>query len=148
LWHGANWTFVIGGLFHGIGVAATHTIRRLLGPARALPSWLAVVITFHFVTLGWIFFRAPSVHVAFAMLHDASMGGGWSHAAETASANLFVAGLIAVLFVVHRFDDHRRVKAAVRAIRPEILWPILIALWVMAITISQGSSAKFIYFDF
>ena len=32
--------------------------------------------------------------------------------------------------------------------RPEIVWPILIFLWIMAITISQGSSAKFVYFDF
>jgi alginate O-acetyltransferase complex protein AlgI len=148
LWHGANWTFVIWGLFHGIGVAATHTIRRLIGPARALPSWLAVLITFHFVALGWVFFRAPSVHVALAVLHDAVAGGGWSRAGDIASANLFVAGLTAVFFAVHRFDDHRRIKAAVRAIRPEILWPVLVALWVMAITISQGSSAKFIYFDF
>ncbi len=148
LWHGANWTFVIWGLFHGVGVAVTHTVRRALGSARAMPGWLAVLVTFHFVTLGWVFFRAPSVHVALAMLHDAVAGGGWGHAADVASANLFVAILVVIFFAVHRFDDHRRVKAAVRALRPEILWPVLLALWVMAITISQGSSAKFIYFDF
>jgi D-alanyl-lipoteichoic acid acyltransferase DltB (MBOAT superfamily) len=148
LWHGANWTFVIWGVFHGVGVAVTHTIRRLAGGARLLPSWLAVLITFHFVTLGWIFFRAPSVHAALAMLHDAVGGGGWRQAIDVAGANLFVAILIPFFFLCHRFDDHRRVKAAVRALRPEILWPVLVALWVMAITISQGSSAKFIYFDF
>ena len=148
LWHGANWTFVIWGLFHGIGVALTHTIRRMLGPARSLPSWLGVLITFHFVTLGWVFFRAPSVHAAADILRSAVLGGGWGHAATDLAANLFVACLIAVFFVAHRFDDHRRVKLAVRRLRPEILWPMLFALWVMAITISQGSSAKFIYFDF
>jgi len=50
-----------------------------------------------------------------------------------------------VLLLVHRYDDHRRIKAAVRHLRPEILWPVLGLLWIMAITVSQGSSAKFIY---
>ena len=63
-------------------------------------------------------------------------------------ATLFVLVLIATFFAAHRFDDHRRVKAAVRYVRPEILWPMLILLWMIAITVSQGSSAKFIYFDF
>jgi len=148
LWHGANWTFVIWGLFHGVGVAITHTIRRLTGSARTLPSWLGVLITFHFVTLLWIFFRAPSARVATAMLHDVVRGGGWAGVKDVATANLFIIVLIAGFFALHRFDDHRRVKAAVRAVRPEIVWPVLIALWIVAITISQGSSAKFIYFDF
>jgi alginate O-acetyltransferase complex protein AlgI len=56
--------------------------------------------------------------------------------------------LIAIALSVHRFDDHRRVKAAVRHLRPEIIWPVIVLCWVLAITVSQGSSAKFIYFDF
>jgi alginate O-acetyltransferase complex protein AlgI len=36
----------------------------------------------------------------------------------------------------------------VRRLRAEILWPLLALLWVLAIAVSQGSSAKFIYFDF
>ena len=62
--------------------------------------------------------------------------------------NLFVVGLIAVFALGHRFDDHRRITAMVRYLRPEVLWPILLFLWITAITVSQGSSAKFIYFDF
>jgi alginate O-acetyltransferase complex protein AlgI len=95
-----------------------------------------------------VFFRAPSMHVATAILADAVAGRGWPNAADVVSANLFVVVLIAVFFALHRFDDHLRVKAAVRAVRGEVLWPVLIALWIVAITISQGSSAKFIYFDF
>ena len=37
---------------------------------------------------------------------------------------------------------------AARRLRPEILWPIIAGLWLLAVTVSQGSSAKFIYFDF
>lgn len=73
---------------------------------------------------------------------------GWSSAAADLGGRLFVVFLIAVFFACHRFDDHARVRLAVRRRRPEILWSALLALWVVAISVSQGSSAKFIYFDF
>ena len=56
--------------------------------------------------------------------------------------------LLGVFFALHRLDDHRRVKLALRRVRPELLWPLVVLLWVLAITLSQGTSAKFIYFDF
>src|SRR4029078_5291206 len=61
LWHGANWTFVIWGLVHGVSAAATHTIQRALGRTRVMPRSVAVFLTFHLVTLAWVFFRAPGV---------------------------------------------------------------------------------------
>jgi alginate O-acetyltransferase complex protein AlgI len=148
LWHGASWTFVIWGLFHGIGVAAVHASHRLLSIASALPKWLGVLITFHFVTLGWVFFRAPNVHQATEVLAALVTGGGWSSATTFLAGNLFVVCLVVGFFLIHPFDDHRRIKVVVRYVRPEILWPIILVLWVIAITVSQGSSAKFIYFDF
>jgi len=147
LWHGANWTFVVWGLFHGIGVAAVHAMRRAVDLSAAIPRWLTVVVTFHFVTVGWVFFRAPTLRRAAEML-SAVVGGGWSDAAPFLGRNLFVVALMAAFFLVHRFDDHRRIRIAARSLRPEILWPVLAFLWIMAITVSQGSSAKFIYFDF
>jgi len=74
--------------------------------------------------------------------------GGWDDAATFATHNAFVLALIGVFLAVHHFDDHQRIEAAVRRTRDEILWPLLALLWVLAITVSQGSSAKFIYFDF
>ena len=148
LWHGASWTFVIWGLLHGIGVATVHTVHRTLNGSRTLPRWLGVLMTFHFVTLAWVFFRAPSVARAAQMLRAPFIGGGWGDALAFAGRNVFVLVLVAAFFALHRFDDQRRVKAAVRYVRPEVLWPALILLWVIAITVSQGSSAKFIYFDF
>jgi alginate O-acetyltransferase complex protein AlgI len=148
LWHGANWTFVVWGLFHGVGVAAVHTMRRVRSLSTAMPRWIAVVATFHFVTLGWVFFRAPTLRQAAEMLSASVIGGGWSDAAPLLQRHLFVVVLMVAFFLVHRFDDHRRIRIAARSLRPEILWPMLVLLWIIAITVSQGSSAKFIYFDF
>jgi alginate O-acetyltransferase complex protein AlgI len=148
LWHGASWTFVVWGLMHGFGVTVVHAVQRMSGAARQLPRAVGVLLTFHFVTLAWIFFRAPTVGQATRMLRAAVTGGGWDNAQGFAAEHLFVLVLMGVFFLCHRFDDHRRVKAAIRFSRPEIVWPLLLLLWVVAITVSQGSSAKFIYFDF
>jgi alginate O-acetyltransferase complex protein AlgI len=95
-----------------------------------------------------VFFRAPTIRRAGEMLAAVAAGGGWPDAAPLVERNLFVVVLMLMFFVAHRFDDHRRIRIAARSLRPEILWPTLALLWIIAITVSQGSSAKFIYFDF
>ena len=66
LWHGANWTFVVWGLFHG----AFLVIERI-GLARWLdrvPRPLRHVYTIVVVMIGWVFFRAETMSAAFSML--------------------------------------------------------------------------------
>lgn len=66
VWHGPNWTFVVWGLLHGLGVVAVNLYKRAQGPA--LPGWLAQTITLLFVALAWVFFRAESLEAAGRML--------------------------------------------------------------------------------
>jgi alginate O-acetyltransferase complex protein AlgI len=149
LWHGANWTFVIWGVLHGIGVAFVHLLGRTPGASifRAIPQWLAVLITFHFVTLAWVFFRASTLEQALTVL-QAPFTASWGNLASFASGQVFYLLLLTIFFISHGLDDHRHVKALVRYLRGEIFWPLMLLCWVLAITVSQGNSAKFIYFEF
>jgi alginate O-acetyltransferase complex protein AlgI len=97
--------------------------------------------------LAWVFFRAPNLGRA-ADIMSAVAAGNWAGAPQYLSAHVFEILLMVIFFALHRFDDNRRVRIAAMRLRQEILWPVLLALWVLAITVSQGSSAKFIYFDF
>lgn len=65
LWHGAGWTFVIWGICHGVGVMVCRTWKRHGG---SMPSWLGRIITFFFVNLLWVLFRADSVQQAGVIL--------------------------------------------------------------------------------
>ena len=147
LWHGANWTFVIWGLLHGIGLSFVHLKNKLFGPALRLPRFVAVLITFHFVTLAWVLFRAPTLSKAGQVL-ALPVTGSWPDMGSFVEKYAFFLVLIVIFFATHRYDDHRRLRAFVRFARPEIVWPLIGLLWILAITLSQGSSAKFIYFDF
>jgi D-alanyl-lipoteichoic acid acyltransferase DltB (MBOAT superfamily) len=75
LWHGASWTFVIWGGLHGVGLAVTRAWQRRFGtlvthskPVNVAIRVASVLLTFHFVCLCWIFFRAGSFDSAWLML--------------------------------------------------------------------------------
>ena len=75
LWHGANWNFVIWGALHGFGLAFVRlwqsqsaTAKAGVGPNSTFWRYAGIVLTFHYVTFAWIFFRAPSFDAAVAIL--------------------------------------------------------------------------------
>lgn len=55
IWHGAGWTFVFWGFLHGIALVI-HRLWSQLG--IKLWTWLAWFITFNFINVAWVFFRA------------------------------------------------------------------------------------------
>ena len=67
LWHGASWTFIVWGAYHGVFLV----LERLLGKRTVyslLPRSLQIIATFAVVTIGWVFFRSPSVTRAWRLL--------------------------------------------------------------------------------
>jgi alginate O-acetyltransferase complex protein AlgI len=66
IWHGANMTFVIWGLLHGLYIVIYDFTHKRL--AAFIPKPLSIFLTFHFVLLGWIFFRSETIEKAFAII--------------------------------------------------------------------------------
>lgn len=56
LWHGASWTFVIWGLFHGLFLLLEEYL-----PVKRLPKALGVIYTLLVVTIGFVIFRADTL---------------------------------------------------------------------------------------
>jgi alginate O-acetyltransferase complex protein AlgI len=85
-WHGANWTFMIWGAIHGLGLSMERwmgRIRRGDEQPRGLRRLVARMVTFHLVCLAWIFFRAESLGSA---LHFLSGLGRWQWRSEYSTA--------------------------------------------------------------
>jgi alginate O-acetyltransferase complex protein AlgI len=55
LWHGAGWTFIFWGFLHGLALMVQRFWSKL---GFKLWTWLAWLITFNFVNIAWVFFRA------------------------------------------------------------------------------------------
>jgi alginate O-acetyltransferase complex protein AlgI len=74
IWHGANWTFIIWGLLHGLyQVFGLMTLRYRQSIIRFFRlskfSILSLISTFLLVNFAWIFFRAKDVTTAFDFIH-------------------------------------------------------------------------------
>ena len=65
IWHGAGWGFVIWGALHGLA----SVIHRLwVKTGLHINKFLAWFMTFNFINIAWIFFRAKTAHNALALL--------------------------------------------------------------------------------
>ena len=72
LWHGAGWTFLVWGALHGLA----QILERAWGKRRdRLPLLLRWGLTFLFINIAWVFFRAPDCAGALELLGRAVTGG-------------------------------------------------------------------------
>lgn len=55
LWHGAGWTFIFWGFLHGVALMIHRAWSKL---GFTMWTWLAWLITFNFINIAWVFFRA------------------------------------------------------------------------------------------
>jgi hypothetical protein len=65
IWHGAGWTFVLWGALHGIALIIHRAWNQLGFKMNTLLAWF---ITFNFVNIGWVFFRATTFDDAIKVL--------------------------------------------------------------------------------
>ncbi|MEN9739392.1 MAG: hypothetical protein RLZZ318_1428 [Bacteroidota bacterium] len=66
LWHGANWTFLLWGLIHGVCLASNHFIKNYwrLNIKHILFRFLGWLITMLIVLISWVMFRADNLNTA------------------------------------------------------------------------------------
>ena len=149
IWHGANWTYVMWGLYHVVLfvplIIMNRTHRDKSGESRVeRREWRDVwriLLTFVLVTIGWIIFRAPTVADVWGYV-STMCTAGWGLPYIT-DYTLWVA--IAMIGVMIGFEWHYRNTAAVPF--PRNIWAsyILIAIiWWFA----GQHTADFIYFQF
>ncbi|MBW4082896.1 MBOAT family protein [Paenibacillus sp. S150] len=97
LWHGAGWLFVLWGLLHGAGQAVERIwLRRGLAVP---PKWLAWLLTFVFLNITWVFFRAENISSALRLLKGMSglNGIGLAAAGELKWNALFILLLLGII---------------------------------------------------
>lgn len=143
LWHGANFTFVIWGAWHGGILAVERYLEERFGPSR-LPHVVRVAKTMLLVIIGWVFFRAADVAGAMRMfkgmagLHGLGLTDpmSWQVVPERLLVLVLGIGLVYAM-------------PWLRAQRGSVLRYALIPLFVWAVdTLSSQSFTPFLYFQF
>jgi len=123
LWHGADWLFVLWGALHGAALVVYNLWQRI---GARLPTWFAWLLTFFFVNIAWVFFRAKTMSDAMRVLKGMFGLNGWQDidAASFAVSRLSWAGVNA---------DHWMASLPVRvlAFLPELLL-FALAFWLVS----------------
>ena len=148
-WHGAEWTFVLWGVWHGLFVIVERF--TFLGRPRAtrIGNWLQHVYALAVVLFGWVLFRADGLREAGAIF-SAMLGRSDAVSMDTGAALLPASKLVvlavAVLCSAGAFRTVLVRKTAVgRALRD--IW--LVALFLASlISLGASSYSPFIYFQF
>ncbi len=138
LWHGAAWTFVVWGLFHG-GMLVFYQVTRRAWDAG--PVWIQRAVLLLLVFIGWMIFRAPDLfaaaEVARHLFLDLDFGG--------LRANLtFIAVLAAVFAFTLKAPSTAKLDMRFTLPRATGLALLLLGCVVMMNTIQS----PFLYYQF
>jgi alginate O-acetyltransferase complex protein AlgI len=146
LWHGASWTFVAWGLYHGLLLV----LHRMIPWPKALSSHalkpLAVATTFLLVCLGWVFFRSQSfadAGVILTRLFVPSAGASFAPAKF-----LLVGASLALVFAGGQAASTLDLRRIERRLPAPAMGAALAAFLVLALLLLPESGKAFIYFQF
>ncbi|AXX27700.1 MBOAT family protein [Actinosynnema pretiosum subsp. pretiosum] len=153
-WHGANWTFLVWGVFHG----ALLIVERRFGWAeapqgpKALPGRRA--LTFLLVVVGWVFFRSPDLGTAFSVLGNMLVPDfdGLPDAVAVAATNQRIALLVLALVVV-LLPNHPVTGPYLESARTRVATGLRVAVMTVgalyaAILVAGGTFSPFLYYQF
>lgn len=139
LWHGASWTYVAWGAWHGVALALQRRIRI------PLPRPLAIVATFHFLCAGFVLFRLRSLDQLPALLQKLL---AWQYVREDLVWARYLALLIAPLFLLELWM-YRTGDTNVVLRLPRLVQAIGVVVAMAALLVLGSSHATpFIYFQF
>lgn len=144
LWHGAAWNFIVWGVLHGAWLVAERANKDFQYIKFSIPKILRIIVIFHFVCLGWIFFRASSFESGSILL------GQLFHWQSIQVVTPFLFTLILIGMSMHFLPKNSLVMAE-KALGqcPPIIQGLIVGLIIIAIA-AFGSEdvAPFIYFQF
>lgn len=156
LWHGASLRYLLWGAIHGVSLAL-HKLYHAVFPQYPTgwqpPRWrraVNVLITFHLVLFGWLFFRAPSMEVAGEWLSRVFTAFHPEILFDFVRGYAFVLLLMAIAMLLHFAPDKLEARAQSLVVRMPLVAQalVLVALAVIIFQLQSGEVQPFIYFRY
>jgi alginate O-acetyltransferase complex protein AlgI len=150
LWHGAAWNFVVWGALHGFGLMVNHAWRNVaMARGLMIPKHAAWALTFVFVVLAWVPFRAENLSTTLTLwMSLVGMNGFFAEQGVLASKLIGGPFLIAELLALALIAPNTQQLLSYRAggagtLTQALLWRPLMG-WALMAGIVFGVSLSFI----
>jgi alginate O-acetyltransferase complex protein AlgI len=141
LWHGANWTFVIWGAYHG---ALLIGYQHMSARTGEFPVWLSRLITFVLVVVGWVFFRAHDLPMAWDLLAKMFVPQPGTLPGDAMSFGIItVIALMLARWAPNSFEFHKDFQ-----VTPLRMGAAAAILGVSVALIAGSRASPFLYFQF
>ena len=152
LWHGAAWKFVFWGAMHGIGLAIHKACKPLLNkiPDNFFTKFIFWAVTFVYVSLLWVFFRAASFEDSVLIIKNIGIDFYWNQIPQFFEARMVWCIMMITLFIFHFVPQKWADVCQWGFIKSPWILKLLIFLGVVQLVIEFMSEevAPFIYFQF
>jgi alginate O-acetyltransferase complex protein AlgI len=143
LWHGANWTFVVWGAWHGGILAIERYLEERFGPSK-LPGAVRVAKTMLLVIIGWVLFRAANMTEAGRMFAGMAGFSGFGISPVISWQVTLERMVIMALGVILVYAMPR-----LRTVQNVWIKATIVPLFIWAVaTLSAQSFTPFLYFQF
>ena len=148
LWHGAQWNFVIWGLFHGFFLIA----ERILPQSKNGCRFIKHLYTMFIVCIGWVFFRADNLTMAGEQLHQMvtfNAAGCWNFS-EIVDPLTFAVFIISLFLA---FGSGRKISKSIRMYNESVYDAVsgifaILMLFLSIVMLANAAHNPFIYFRF
>ncbi len=158
MWHGANWTFIVWGVYHAALFLPTVLLGRksqsdIVAKGRILPSWKEMgqmFFTFCLVLFGWILFRSESISDFVQYCEELCQMG-----TLRACYRLFIQSdiwpkmvFIIIMLVVEWLQRDKEHGLVLDKMKPWLRWVICFIIVLMISCFTDNEIGSFIYFQF
>ncbi len=149
LWHGANWTFILWGLYYGAFLLLEKFVLRPI--LEKLPRIVGHLYTWVVVLIGWVFFCSPSIMDAFGtigrMFHFAELVNTEALFVLTGHLVLFIIGILLSGTLFDRIEERlMQVKGNRMVLAFTVLYLVFFGISIAFVVGSTYQS--FLYFAF
>lgn len=152
LWHGAAWKFVFWGAMHGVGLAVHKACKPIL---QKIPdNWFTIslfsLVTFIYVSLLWVFFRAADFNDSILIISNIFVDFQWNQIPQFFEVRMVWCIMMLALFVMHAIPQTYADKAQLIFIKSPWIVRLITFLIVVQLVIEFMSAevSPFIYFQF
>ncbi len=152
LWHGAAWKFVFWGAMHGVGLAVHKACKPIL---KKIPdNWFTIfifwLITFVYVSLLWVFFRAASFSDSVLIIQNIFVDFQWNQIPQFFEVRMVWCIMMLALIVAHFVPQSWADKVQMAYVGAPWIIKVLVFVAVVQLVIEFMSEevAPFIYFQF
>ncbi len=149
LWHGANWTFIVWGAFHGAILCLYRIFEKSKNPSQETtwpPKFIQMIVMFHLICFSWLLFRADSLTQVIEM--TSLLMSDFTISPFAVSVLGMIAFYVTPLLIFEAWMERKKDLLSLLNVHWGVRGMVYLYVVYMIIFFPPPTASEFIYFQF